>query len=298
MDDFYQHPLIQDGANYFVMLDRAMCAPAFIEAVVFAMKPVFKGNRRHLFGKGVEHLLQTRFAARGMQIRAGKYKSHNVERDCDLVIETDQTIFFIEAKSKALTVKARAGSEVHVILDFAWSALKAQAQAGWHELNLRRHGYLMLKDDNGHFYRLELKGRDVERVAVSLHDYGSFQDRSSLMGFLDSHIGASYSVNLPKFQDDFDDLNDILREIEVQEKELAQHRPEKYSQFANCWFLSLPQMLIVLDDATDAESFRKTLFEIRSVTMGTLDFYREYANWKRMKAAAAAEAATMIDNIA
>ena len=150
---------------------------------------------------------------------------------------------------------------------------------------------LNLTDEDNNTYRLELAGREVERIAVSLAEFGSFQDRSVLMGFLESHLGAAYTVNVPKYQNGIDELNALLREIEDQEKELVPERGKQFSQFANCWFLSLPQMLIVLDDAIDAQSFQQALWTTRSLSHGTLDFYREYAEWKRMTSGAALEAA-------
>jgi len=90
-------------------------------------------------------------------------------------------------KKKPLTRRAQAGSDVHILLDIANSLLDAQVQSGWHEARLRIHGYLDLTSPKG-TARLELKGRSVERIALSLLQFGSFQDRMLLKQFLEASM--------------------------------------------------------------------------------------------------------------
>jgi len=292
-DDFFKYPLINDGKGGYLLLDRSMCAPAFLEALINAMKPSFASPRLYSakLGLGVEQCLKKKFASKGIETPSGKYHVYGEDGDCDLVVETEQVIFFIEVKKKSLTPMARAGSDVFVILDLARSALKAQVQAGWHELRIRRRGHLNLVDGNDQVYQLNLSGRKIERIAVSLPDYGSFQDRNVLMGFLESNIGAQYSVSVSKYQNDFDELNELLNQFKEQENELRSMRGDQNFPFYNCWFLSLPQLLILLDDVSDAEAFKAAIWSTRGTTTGSLDFYREYSWMKNIKAKAAAELA-------
>lgn len=90
---------------------------------------------------------------------------------------------FIELKKQPLTRKAQADSDTALLIDMAASLLPAQLQAGWHEVRIRRDGYLLLEKD-GKIRRIDLNGRSIERIALTVFDYGGFQDRILLQQFL------------------------------------------------------------------------------------------------------------------
>ena len=93
----------------------------------------------------VERFLEAEFTSHGVPVSAGDYDAGSEQGQCDLVIEAPETVIFAEVKKKTLTRRAKAGSDAHLLLDFAGSLLAAQAQAGWHEVRLRRHHYLNLE---------------------------------------------------------------------------------------------------------------------------------------------------------
>lgn len=277
-DDFCERPLLRLDEDRFLLLDRSMCAPAFLEALFQPMAQADRNFGRRQVGPQAERLLRDQFRRRGVTVRAGKYKSHGEKGECDMVVETERTVILVEMKKKSLSRMARAGSDVFVILDLADSVLQAQIQAGRHELRLRRGETLNLVDDDGVAYPLCLSGREVERVAVTLPDYGAFQDRIVLSSFLESHAGAVYTVAEPKYQKRFDKLKEDLAELLRVERELAEMREPDDAPFHHCWFLSLPQLLILLDEVSDAPSFEAALRTTRNTTLGSLDFYWEHAH--------------------
>lgn len=298
--DFFARPLLNLGAGRFALFDRSMCAPAFIEALLAPAERSIPNFGSALAGAGIERMLRKSFEDRGVKTKAGKYVVADQIFDCDLVVETADKVIFIEVKKKALTSKARSGFDVSVILDFANSALKAQTQAAGHELRLREGMTLELVDAEGAKHQVSLEGRDVERVAVSLPDFGSFQDRQVLMGFLHSQMDAEYSVNVDKLDavkgaellKDFKELSKLLSKFKAAEAKLHGMKPDSGAPFHHCWFLSVPQLLILLDEATDVESFWLALRSTRGIHMGTLDFYWEHAHFKAMKETVARDAAS------
>ena len=46
--------------------------------------------------------------------------------------------------------------------------------------------------------------------------------------------------------------------------------------FFNCWFLSVPQLLVVLQYCNGNEDFQKVMYSTRHITMGTHNFYAEF----------------------
>lgn len=280
--DFFRRPLIRGGGgNEFFVLDRSACAPAFVEALFTPLRAAHGHFDDAVVGPGIEHFLRSEFAHSGVDAVAGTYVIDGQTRQCDLVVETTKTILFFEVKKKPLTRVARAGSDAHVLLDLAQSLLAAQVQAGWHEVHLRRTGCLVLSD-NGVSHRVELNGREVERVAVSFQDFGSFQDRVFLEQFLRGAMGARFSVTDPDLQDDFHELNSALSEIAKQVDFLLPAGNTHYRAFFHCWFLSVPQLMVLLDDVSDRESFRTALWKTRHIMTGSSDFYHDYAYMRKL----------------
>lgn len=290
--DFYMRPLLRLDAGRFVLFDRSMAAPAFVEALLAPAQKAIRDFDADRVGPAIERFLRRSFEARGIATKSGKYALDGEYGECDLVVETRDRVILIEVKKKALTGKARAGSDVFVILDLAKSVVKAQTQAAWHELRLRRGAALELLDEDGRTHVLELDGRAVERVAVTLPDYGSFQDRQALMGFMESHLGAEYSVKAPQYQKEFAKLRAMLAEFREVQGLLSESRPAPKDLFHDCWFLSVPHLLMLLDESSDAESFWEALGSTKSIFFGSMDFYWEHSHFKSMKERAALEAAS------
>ena len=186
--NFVLRPLLSRDHKTYWLLDRSTCAPACLEALFTVLRKShkdFDGRR----GTPIEAFLREQLAAQAVPTLSGKYVVDGEDGECDIVVETAKTIIFMEVKKKPLTRRAQAGSDAHVLLDLANSLLAAQVQAGWHEVRLRKHGFIEL-DDNGTKTRLELNGRGVERIAVSLMQFGSFQDRILLKQFLEATLRA------------------------------------------------------------------------------------------------------------
>jgi len=284
--DFFLRPLLHQSDRRFILLDRSVCAPACLEALLTSLRPQTKGLDDKV-GSAVEHFLKTEFAAHNVPVGGGNYDAGGEHGECDLVVETPEAVIFAEVKKKPLTRRARAGSDAHLLLDLAGSLLGAQAQAGWHEVRLRRDGRLDLERD-GISTCLELNGREIERVAVSLFDFGSFQDRILLKQFFEATMNARFTPVKASLNKKFNEINKALGEI--REQVAALHSGEKVvnQPFFNCWFISVPQLLVLLDGVTDGAGFKTSLWSCRHVVTGSSDLYFDLSYMKRLKREAAA----------
>lgn len=286
--DFFLRPQLYQSGRRFILLDRSVCAPACLEALLTPLRMEIKGLDDKV-GLAVERFLEAEFALHGVSIRAGEYDAGGEHGECDLVVEALKTVFFFEVKKKTLTRRAKAGSDAHLLLDFAGSLLVAQAQAGWHEVRLRRHGYLDLKR-NGITTRLELNGREIERMAVSLFDFGSFQDRIVLKQFLEATLNARFKPLAACLNRKFYALNDALVEVREQVAALHSGKNEVNQPFFNCWFLSVPQLLVFLDGVTDDAGFRAALWSCRHIATGSSDLYFDLSYMRRLRGKAGTDA--------
>lgn len=279
--DFFLRPLLRMSSLQFVLLDRSVCAPACLEALMTPLREEIKGLDDRV-GLAVERFIEWEFTSHGVHILGGDYDAGGNHGECDLVIEALETVIFMEVKKKTLTRRAKAGSDVHLLLDLANSLLVAQAQAGWHEVRLRHHGYLDLERD-GIVTRLELKGREVERVAASLFDFGSFQDRILLKQFLEATMNATFTPTDSKLGKKFTEINEALVAIRDQVAALYPGQKEINQPFFNCWFLSVPQLLVLLDGVTDAAGFKTALWSCRNLVTDSSDFYFDLSFSKRLR---------------
>jgi hypothetical protein len=199
-----------------------------------------------------------------------------------LIIEAPDAVILLELKKKSLTRRSKAGSDIALLLDLAGSLLDAQAQAGWHEVRLRRDGHLDL-DHEGTTTRLNLNGRNIERLAISLLDFGSFQDRIFLQQFLEATMNAQFTPVDANFTDKFAGINKTLGEIREQIALLHPGELQIKQPFFQCWFLSVPQLLILLDGVTEVSGFKAALWNCRHIATGSSDIYFDMSYMKRLK---------------
>ncbi|MBA6043414.1 hypothetical protein [Pseudomonas lactis] len=279
--DFFLRPLLRSSGRRFILLDCSVCAPACIEALLTALRPETKSLDDKV-GLAVERFLKAELASHGIAIGEGDYDSGGEHGECDLVIETPEAVIFAEIKKKPLTRRAKAGSDAALILDLAGSLLAAQAQAGWHEVRLRRDGHLDLEYE-GVITRLGLSDREVERVAVSLLDYGGFQDRTLLKQFLEGTMNANFMVSDARLTKKFAGVNESLAEIRDQVALLHPGAVTIDQPFFHCWFISVPQLLVLLDGVTDSLGFKNALWSSRHIVTGSSDLYFDLSYMRRLR---------------
>lgn len=282
-NNLYFRPLIRRGADQAVVLDRSVAGPAFVEAVLAALR-VSTGNKNfqsEVVGPGLETLVQALLGDCGIATVTGDYDEMGVDGECDVVVDCGDRLAFIEVKAKALTRNASAGSDVDATLSLAGSVIAAQQQAMGHEIQLRQAGELRLVDKSKtRRATVQWRGQRVERIAVGLFDYGFFQDRTVVAQLLRSVVGGRYSAmpdgpgvfrkgEFKKLNRSLDDLTEHLKAW----KELAQGKSDPFS---HCWFLSVPQLFLLLEGVKEPDDFFGNLDRVGRLSFQTCNFYTEY----------------------
>jgi len=279
-NNLYFRPLLRLDAKRVLMLDSAMAGPAFIEAVLSGLRADIGGNafQQNFVGPGLEHLLQQELAAHGITLTSGDYDVGGIHGECDGVIDAPGHLVFFENKAKALTRDAGAGSDVAVTLSLAGSVIAAHEQALGHEVELRTHQGLTLVRP-GATHELVWQDQQVDRVALALFDYGAFQDRTAVAKLLRHIVAGRYQASDPaqqavsakefaKLNKSLDDLRSHLERWKVIAKD--------EDPFFDTWFLSVPQLLVVLDGVRSAREFLDRLDMMRRLTYQTYNFYFEF----------------------
>lgn len=280
--NFSQLPLLRYTKRSYVLMNRSFCSGAFIEAIFSQIRLNYKNFDRDYLGKSLEDFTRSVLLKHGINSVRGEYWIGKTRWECDIVVETNKTIIFIEIKKKPLTRRARAGSDVAIILDLAQSLLDAQKQAGNHEMQLRKEGYLDLIDGRN-TRRIELKDRSVERIALSLTDFGSFHDRIFLQKFMNAVSKMTFGVNDKRYEGKFNNINETISILQEQSKFFHSECGSNYRLYFNCWFFSLSQLMIILDGVSGPEAFREALWAIRGITTGQDDLCFDLCYVKEME---------------
>ncbi|MCY4380741.1 MAG: hypothetical protein OXC40_04125 [Proteobacteria bacterium] len=208
----------------------------------------------------------------------------NTRRDqgeCDFVIECDEYVYLVEVKKKGLTKESQSGSSLHLLRDTALSFLKSINQLTVAELILLTEGKLICSS-SGEI--VELAGRDVFKLVISLEDMASLQSDNIKSSLLHGLYNIRINVSDNAADDIADKINKELDEFALMQAELMK-KDEKYkhSPFHCVSYLSTPQLLTILDDVDNNEDFSHNIYRSNSVVYSLMDWYASYKMAKESK---------------
>ena len=180
-------PLIRINAVELCLMSSSWCAPAFYEALAMGLRNIWGNGIDKEIGDHLETYIRQILTSSGITCAYGSYRTRSKYRDgchqtrlppgqCDLVLETADTIILFEIKKQPFTRLSRVGDNAQLLYDFARGFIHGHQQLAKQAIILKEEGSLVLRNDRG-VYEVQLEGRAVERVLVTLDDYGAFQDR-------------------------------------------------------------------------------------------------------------------------
>ncbi|WP_143201927.1 hypothetical protein [Bradyrhizobium sp. NAS96.2] len=282
------YPIYQISEGLYVLPPRAIVGRALFERVFTLLREARVHDLKNLMGKALELLTVDAVALTNGRTTAEsrKYKRDGQKKgesppEIDVASETDARLYLFECKSKALTNAARGGNSLNALADFARALLRPLIQANGHEIQLRSGGIRFL-DGGG----IDLAGREIDRIAVSMTDHGSMQDRTFLRAFVSSLWGARLTAQDPTLRAQLDEFNDkyLLR---IQQGidaicELSNGPKERFVRMYlhGCYWLSIDQLYYLCRRSSD---LREALSPLRSITFGTGDMMAELAAYDRMR---------------
>lgn len=268
-------PLFKHGQSYR-LLPRSLTALAAMNAVLnMISRPnnLFNKALDKKLGEALEDFIRTQIRAAGVPVHTGDIQSGKRDRlgECDALIDTPKGIFIFEVKKKGLTRQAMAGQGADLLVDLAQSLMKSHEQAYKAETHLVKQGKITLKDKEGQEVTVALDGREIEKASISLTDFGGLQSRSILQRVLDTAIRVDVIADNKR---DDERLNDWRKTIAALRGYVDEEKPER--PFFNSIFLSVPQILTLLERIEDANEFFDEVTRGRYVVYGLQDFYSEY----------------------
>lgn len=271
--NFYKNPLIKLDNGNFLLLNKTICSESFITS--FAL-PLFKvvPNLGSKTGKAIETFLKNFLEKRNINSYRGEYKNFNkFTGDCDLILQNDETIIFIELKMKDLTYKAKSIDENSLFFDIINSLLYMHWQTGKHSLLLKKHNHISFIDGS----KLEQNNREIERIGITFSDYGSFQNTEVMQSILNAflHISLSESTNKTKSKE-FKKAQKLISNLKECTKELNSiSNSEKRLSFSDCNFINLSSFLTLAQKSKNEDELIQLLLKRKHMSYGTRDFLVE-----------------------
>ncbi|MFY9641300.1 MAG: hypothetical protein WBQ49_06870 [Rhodomicrobium sp.] len=218
----------------------------------------------------------------GLKYRTPNQRKKEAPFELDVADVTPKHLSLLECKKKALTNNARAGNVLSAAVDLAQAFLMPLVQMLRHEGELRGSGITFL---NGQ--ALQLDGRDIQHIAITMTDHGSMQDRMFLRAILTglSLTGARLTALDPKDQADADKVNAQLKSVADGIASLAGQTSDNFAKFVNrytlsTWWLSIDQLYFLCERASDLQ---EAVSPLGSTIFGTGDLMNEIARYDLLK---------------
>jgi hypothetical protein len=273
--DASMKPLFSTNDRRYFLFSPSLSSIGFYEVAAMKLRSAFGSGVDQYIGNSIEPMVAGMFRTRGIEpsVVSRSYDMCGTAGECDIVIEADQAVILIELKKKSMTRAALAGDSYSGFVDLFGGVLSAQEQLGQHEVLLQEFGHIRFVDGS----QIDLGGRRIERLAVTLLDWGGTQDGMVLRAIVPTLIGASlnYPAATPKQSDQLAKLNSTLATLGTQHNKLLTLGCEPRDLLTNWWFMSVPQLMALMNGVHDANGFYGALRRIGSVTTGSLDFYQE-----------------------
>ena len=251
-------PLIRKGDDAYILQPKALVVRALCERLAELMREDIRATSNEpkkalsvldtKHGRALELLTISVLKDIGANVTVdgGKYRgrSKSDRLEIDVVVETDERIFLFECKKKVLTAEARGKGGLALFTDLTNSFLKMQAQLARHEAKLRRDGKIEFIDGKV----LELKGRPVEKFAISLFDHGALQDRAMIVPLFERILGMNVRADDPRadgvmaaMNKELNVLNESLTTISNAQPGLTQDQVD-HDYAMSSWWLSVDQL--------------------------------------------------------
>ncbi len=268
--------------KHYLLLPRPLSALAFLNNTLNAIiAPNGKRDNDNdaMLGHVIERFVKDKLLSNGIRFHSGNYVSKDglVHGESDIAIETDTSIIFIEIKKKGMTRLSMSGVDYSILSDLGGGLIHATSQCFKAERILRCEGVINIEGSSPIIY----KSQRIIKIALTLYDYGSFQDRMTIRSILTNSLGVIFkgvdtSID-KKLVTWKSHINELSKHIQCL-KDASQLDDQP---FHNLFFMSIPQLMMILEENGTSEGLTKVLTTLSSVSHSTRDFYKEYSLSKK-----------------
>ena len=209
-------PLVKLKNNTYFLFSAYFNGFALCEVLYNKLKPYYKGDFNKLKGIHLENMIKSMFKEKSFCFHSGKYSIGNSENlECDLILEDDKRIIFIEIKNQPLLDGFELGDDVETLYYLGEGMIKAQKQCYRHIKWLKSMGKLIIKNEKSRLqYELSENGRQIICISVCSQEYLFLSNKTFSEPFLQSLLFATYHATDTNKEVRLNRLNTLRNELE------------------------------------------------------------------------------------
>lgn len=278
-------PLINLKDNTYFLFSAHFNGFAFCEVLYHKLKSYYQGDFNKLKGEYLENLVKHLFNEKGFCFHSGKYVNDiGITFECDMILENEKQIVFIEIKNQPLLDGFESGDDVETLYYLGKGMIKAQKQCYNHIKHLKSKQKLIINEEDGTKYELTEKDRQIICISVCSQEYLFLSNKSFSEPFLQSLLVATYHATDPnkeKRLNDFNALRDELEQLVIDIYGTENIRSNK--AFFNTLFRSAQQIFTILTVSKTLDDFIYYLTQPIHFNDGSGDVYHQLLTSMEMK---------------
>lgn len=285
--NFNERPLIKIDENNYFLLCPEMCSYSFCEVMYNLLKNNIR-NLNRLLGDGVELIVKEYLSENSIDFKSGEYfpknnKKEEPKGECDIVLENDEFIVFIEVKRRSLPHEFDVADDVEVFRALSEGMLRAQKQIMNHRLHLISNGEIKLynKKDKEKYELLEWKNRQIMCISLCLPEYRFITNETFSSKLLRSMLFVNYETVDSSKQKRLKGLNSSSLEMIEIFKDLNKVDDTITTEniFSNSLFISLQQFIYTLEFCSNKDDLIEYLNKATYIITDALDYYVALENF-------------------
>ena len=270
-------PLVKLKNNTYFLFSTYFNGFAFCEVLYNKLKTYYPGNFNRLKGDYLEDMIKSLFKEKGFCFHSGNYITSNSENlECDMILEDEKHIIFIEIKNQPLLDGFELGDDVETLYYLGEGMIKAQKQCFKHIKHLKSAGKLIINTGNGITYELTENQRRIICISVCSQEYLFLSNKTFSENFMQSLLIATYHATDPSKESRLKNLNQQRNEIEQLISDIyGKERINAKKVFFNTLFRSAQQIFTILSVSKTLNEFIYHLTKPIYFADGSGDVYHQ-----------------------
>ena len=205
--------------------------------------------------------------------------------ECDVLLQSNNYIAFMEMKKKELTKISRKGNIVFILNDLALSLLDSQKQANRHMRYIKEFNKIKFDEtDSLKEIEVTLNQREIIKISVSSLDYLSLHSKTIFHRFLSLLYNKEIILTEPASQEECDAVRKFNISNQDYSKELNNIHSDfqliEQNGFYNTFYLNMFHLLYLINQCDNIDEFFSRLISVRGVILNYKDIYHELSYMK------------------
>lgn len=277
--NLFDKPLIKLSEDTYFIIAPHFSGYSFCTVIYQILRSAncLQLNRR--LGEAIEQFVKDSLSAKRIPYKSGHYAITEPDKkgECDVILETEEKIIFLEIKKRSLPDTFELGDDVEVMCSLGDGMLNAQKQILRHRIYLQQNVSMKLfreQSEESPYTVVESKERQVVSVSLCFSEYGFLTNKIISAQLLESLSIATYQATDSSKEESLDRLNKLTNKIVQLIPELnVVDKKNGHTIFFNTVFRSLQQFLYVLEVSSNVDELVEYLTREVHLIDGSLDFY-------------------------